>query len=328
MQVVDYNDQHREAWQEFVRRHPDGTVFHGIGWKNVVGRSYRLPSAYRLILDGKRVIGVAPFFRARSLSFKSTLLSLPYAPYAGMLLDQGLDEGAAVEALGWKDEELTIRRLTPQARSGQLVTMMIDLPEEAGELWKGLKQEPRKHVRKAERNGVEFLTEGEFLDDFIKCYRVHMKRFGTPIHKRSFFRNILTELPENSEIWAIKKQDKVIGAQIVLFDKGSICLYTGFSLPEYNSIRAGMLLAWGCIREAIDRGFKRLDYGRSKRDSGPYNFKLQWGAKPVALSYYRLQNGSRKYTGVPKPGRLSQVWSRLPRLVTDPLGPLLRRYVP
>ena len=136
MRLIKYTDEQRPAWTEFVRSHPWGSIFHSIAWKNVVEKTYRLRSEYHLVYDGHELIGVVPFFRLRGIQLRTELLSLPYAPYAGILLSKKIDEQAVLDALQWQNERVLVRKLNPQtSATDELVTMILDLPEDTETFW-------------------------------------------------------------------------------------------------------------------------------------------------------------------------------------------------
>jgi FemAB-related protein (PEP-CTERM system-associated) len=84
---------------------------------------------------------------------------------------------------------------------------------------------------------------------------------------------------------------------------------------------------WELMRRACERGCKVFDYGRSKRDTGPFDFKRNWGFEPQPLHYeYRLykrdtipQNNPLN----PKYRAFIALWRRLPLPVANRLGPLI-----
>lgn len=328
MKVLPYSDAHKAEWTAFVEAHPEGTIYHSIPWKRIVERTYGLRSAYHLLYDQGELVAVAPFFWAPTLRLRPCLLSVPYAPYAGPLHYEHIDIATMIDALGWFRERVLIRRLTPaKTDSVGLFTMRLQLPGDSELLWRGLSRDLRKQVRRAERAGLEFDTDGDFIEGFLSAYRVHMRRLGTPMHRPAFFRRMLTELSGKSALWGVKKDGEVVGAQLVLWDRGVLTFYTGFTLPRYDALRPGVLLTWGSMRRAIELGCTTLDYGRSIQGTGAYQHKLRWGTEPVALTYNTICRGEIREER-PQQSRLLPVcWSHLPATVTDALGPRLRRFI-
>ena len=71
------------------------------------------------------------------------------------------------------------------------------------------------------------------------------------------------------------------------------------------------------MRRACERGVRVFDYGRSKRGTGSFDFKKNWGFEPTPLAYeYRLY----KRDSVPQNNPLNPryrafiaLWRKLPR---------------
>jgi lipid II:glycine glycyltransferase (peptidoglycan interpeptide bridge formation enzyme) len=70
-------------------------------------------------------------------------------------------------------------------------------------------------------------------------------------------------------------------------------------LPYYagDAVAARELAAndfkyWELMRDAAQRGYRVFDYGRSKRGTGSFDFKKNWGFEPQPLHYeYLLVRG-------------------------------------
>lgn len=91
-----------------------------------------------------------------------------------------------------------------------------------------------------------------------------------------------------------------------------------------------MLLYWGFLEYASDNGFRYFDFGRSTPGEGTYAFKEQWGARPMPLYWYSEGSGNAQSMASGS-GRTRQIvetiWSKLPGLVVNSLGPLIRGYI-
>jgi hypothetical protein len=83
------------------------------------------------------------------------------------------------------------------------------------------------------------------------------------------------------------------------------------------------------MRRACERGCRVFDYGRSKRETGSFDFKKNWGFEPTPLSYeYRLLKRDRVPQNNPlnpKYATLIALWRRLPRPLANWLGPMIAR---
>jgi hypothetical protein len=83
------------------------------------------------------------------------------------------------------------------------------------------------------------------------------------------------------------------------------------------------------MRRACERGCKVFDYGRSKRDSGSFDFKKNWGFVPEPLHYeYRLLKRDaipQNNPANPKYRAFIATWQRLPRPLANAIGPAIVR---
>ena len=86
---------------------------------------------------------------------------------------------------------------------------------------------------------------------------------------------------------------------------------------------------WELMRRACERGTRVFDYGRSKRGTGSYAFKKNWGFEPEPLAYeYQLLRRADVPQNNPLNPRyraLIAMWRRLPRPVVNAVGPMLVR---
>jgi FemAB-related protein (PEP-CTERM system-associated) len=94
--------------------------------------------------------------------------------------------------------------------------------------------------------------------------------------------------------------------------------------------RAGNdFLFWEVMRHAVTRDCRMFDFGRSKRGTGSFAFKHNWGFQDEPLHYrYRLAPGAaipEQNPLNPKYRLLIATWKRLPLPVANLLGPLIVR---
>ena len=83
------------------------------------------------------------------------------------------------------------------------------------------------------------------------------------------------------------------------------------------------------MRRACARGLKLFDYGRSKRDTGSFAFKKNWGFEPTPLHYeyclYKRDAVPQNNPNNAKYQLLIKCWRRLPLPVANWLGPFIVR---
>jgi hypothetical protein len=93
-----------------------------------------------------------------------------------------------------------------------------------------------------------------------------------------------------------------------------------------------MLLYWEMIRDALARGLRVFDFGRSTPDESTYQFKRQWGAQPAPMFWeYVLLDGDRVPDDGPKSAkyqRAVEAWKSLPLWLANAAGPGIVRGIP
>ncbi len=107
--------------------------------------------------------------------------------------------------------------------------------------------------------------------------------------------------------------------------------YYGGGTERAREHFANDFMYWQLMCRAAERGVGIFDFGRSKRDSGAYKFKVHWGFEPQPLHYeYFLVRATQMPNLSPNNPRyrlMIATWKRLPLGVTKVLGPPLARYL-
>jgi FemAB-related protein (PEP-CTERM system-associated) len=104
--------------------------------------------------------------------------------------------------------------------------------------------------------------------------------------------------------------------------------YAGDTLAA-RDLAANDFKYWELMRRACERGLRVFDYGRSKRGTGSFDFKKNWGFTPAPLAYeYQLYSRS----DIPQHNPLNPryrafiaLWRMMPRRVANALGPAIVR---
>ena len=158
-----------------------------------------------------------------------------------------------------------------------------------------------------------------------------MRDLGTPVYAKCFFRNILEAFPSTSNILGVHHQGKMIAAGIACWFRDTLEIPWASSISDYKALCPNNMLYWEAIKFAIKKGLSRFDFGRSTLHEGTYNFKKQWGTRPVQLYWQYLLDGRKQIPDLspsnPKYQTAIRVWQHLPVSVTKVLGPILVRNI-
>ena len=146
---------------------------------------------------------------------------------------------------------------------GEVVHMDLSSPEC---IWNNIISKNRNMIRKAVKNGV-VIYNGRFPEIYEKfrvIYNATMDKddaeeyyyFGP-----EFYRSVLTDLPQNAQVFWAEKDGQVIAASIMLAANEKMNYHLSGSLREFSSLAPTNLLLyqaalWGCAN-----GYKTLYLG-------------------------------------------------------------------
>ena len=327
-----------ERWEAFVECCPDATFFHRLGWKTVLEEVFRHRAHYLIAERDGGIVGVLPLAEVKTLLFGHALTSLPFGVYGGV----AATEPAAIEALhrsaqgiaerqGVAHLEMRNRALREASwpRQDLYVTFRKEILSDVEANLRAIPRKQRAMVRKGIRHGLASHIDPS-IDRFFRLYADNVRRHGTPALPRSYFETLQRVFGDDCEVLT------TVGTRGVPLSSVLSFYFRDEVLPYYagDDVRARNLAAndfkyWELMRRACERGCKVFDYGRSKRGSGSFDFKKNWGFEPTPLSYeyrlYRRDEVPQHNPNNPKYRALIALWRRLPTPVASALGPYLVR---
>jgi len=180
---------------------------------------------------------------------------------------------------------------------------LIDLRKSREELWKNLKDDKRKAVRKAKKKGLqvcECTDKGEIpiFYDLVKERYVKRK---TPLEDISNFEAVFDILvPKNeAKVLFVRYNDEYIATRLILLYKGIIYAWYSGSNSDYLRYHPNDLITWHVLEWGSENGFHTFDFGGGgepeEATAGWVEFKRRFGGK--SINYGR-------YTKIHKPGKL------------------------
>ena len=107
--------------------------------------------------------------------------------------------------------------------------------------------------------------------------------------------------------------------------------YYAGSLYEYRNLAPNDFMYWQLMKYGCENGYKVFDFGRSKVDTGSFNFKRHWGFEPKPLSYQyhliKINELPDLSPANPKYRKKIELWRKLPLAVTKIIGPPIAKYL-
>ena len=154
---------------------------------------------------------------------------------------------------------------------------------------------------------------------------------GTPALPKRFFAEIVAQFSESARLAVAYLADQPVAVGLGFVWRGELELTWASALVEHKRIAANMLVYWELLRQSVEEGLSRFNFGRCSPGSGTHKFKLQWGGYDQPLHWYQLSQRPDEKTPSPDDATYSwgpRVWKRLPLAVTNRLGPQIARLIP
>jgi len=125
---------------------------------------------------------------------------------------------------------------------------------------------------------------------------------------------------------------KPISSVLTFFYKDQVLPYFAGSLSEYRDLAPNDYMYWQLMKYGHEKGYKWFDFGRSKVDTGSYDFKRHWGFEPEPLAYQYFLNRMKDIPNIspanPKYQKKIEMWRKMPFWLTKIIGPRIVKYIP
>lgn len=336
--ILSEND--RPKWNQYVEDHPDGTFFHLYGWGEVIKSTYGYESIYLVARVGERVVGLALFVDVKAPLLGRSLISTAFTVGGGPIGDDQSVVDALGSAIVQFGEERNVQYVEARTnnlmlddwhlKSGKHAEFSIDIPEGLDVHLKLVPRKRRADLRKALAMGEAGELQLRYEDDiesFYDLYSRSLRRLGTPVMPKRFLTELLRVFGNQLDISFVDHRGVcVAGLFSFHFKDRALPYYVGMA-PGSRECRAHDFIYWSAMRRAISLGHPVFDFGRSKIDSGSYQYKKLWGAVPQPVSYQckliRAVETPDVNPNNPKFRYFSQVWKKLPLPVAKVVGPIL-----
>ena len=332
----------REEIDRFVADHSDAQLFHRPQWIRAVERGCGARAHY-LVAEGERgeLRGLLPLSEVRSPLFGNSLVSAGFGVGGGILAA----DADAVERLGEAAWALALERgctdvelrggTTPAGPwnpvDGVYAAFAADLPSGDEAILQSIRRRQRAQVRRAQEEGFEYRVGNEAadLDAHFQTYSISMRNHGTPMFPRRLFQAMVAEFGDCTEIVTASKDGSPLCSVFSFYFKECIYPYWVGGTPYGRQHRADAATYYEMMRLGSRRGCTRVDFGRSKVGTGPYEFKVNWGLEPRPLTYaVRTAAGAspREINPLNPRYRLKvALWRKLPVWAANLLGPPIAR---
>ncbi len=320
-------------WDAYVMAHPGATFFHRAGWKRVIEQAFGHRTHFLLAERDGAIVGVLPLAEINSRLFGHSLASLPFCAYGGIVADdaaaqQALDRAAQTLAQQRQVGALEYRNQTPQHANWPTKDLYVTFKKAIEpETEANMNAIPRKQ-RAMVRKGIKAGLTGEVDADttrFFQAYSASVHRLGTPVFSRTFFRLLKSEFGDDCEVLTIVLDGAVISSVMSFYFRDEVLPYYGGGVDAARAVAGNDFMYWELMRRACERGLKVFDFGRSKRGTGSFDFKKNWGFEPTPLHYEYFLVKDSEVPEInplnPKYSLFIKAWKRMPLALANVIGP-------
>jgi FemAB-related protein (PEP-CTERM system-associated) len=321
-------------WDAFVSGCPEAAFFHRAGWKAVIERAFGHRTHFLYAETGGRIEGVLPLAEVKSLLFGHTLTSLPFCVYGGIAATSerarlALGEAACALAHKLGVDHLEYRSRSPRhpdwARNDLYVTFRRELDSDVEKNLLAIPRKQRAMVRKGIKNGLKSEFDAG-VERFFALFADNVHRQGTPALPRRYFALLRETFGDDCSVLTVLDAAGVpVSSVLSFYWRDEVLPYYAGDAVAARELAANDFKYWELMRYACERGLKVFDYGRSKRGTGSFDFKKNWGFEPQPLHYeYLLVKGKavREVNPLnPKYRVFINVWQRMPLALANLIGP-------
>ena len=247
-------------WKDFLEKSECATIYHTPEWKNVLEASFGYKPYYLFAKDEcGTIVGFFPLFSIKSRITKNRLCSVPFSHICGpigednalnALIDEGINlyENLNIDYLEIRDSV----GFKEFQRQNLFSTYVLELSKNVEHVWKKLKKNVRKGIKKSEKHEVivNATKNIEDLKDFYELNCVTKKRIGVPCHTWKFFKNIFEFLNDNTILYIAKYDEAIIAGGFREYFKDTVTCGYSAANPEYLKLEPYNAFMWKTIKDA------------------------------------------------------------------------------
>lgn len=336
-ELTDDTGQSASDWDRFVETCSQATFFHKAGWKKVYEQAFGHKTYFLYAEIGGKIQGVLPLGHINSRLFGNSLISAPFCVYGGIAANTELAriklEQAAVSLAQRLQVDYLEMRNRAQSHPGWpakdlYVTFRKVMDPDPEKNMLAIPRKQRAMVRKGIDAGL-IGEEDADIDRFFRAYSESVRNLGTPVFAKKYFRILKDVFGDSCRILTITKSKKLIASVMSFYFRDEVLPYYGGGTAAARELKGNDFMYWELMRRSCEAGVRVFDYGRSKKGTGSYSFKKNWGFEPEELYYEFHLVKSGKLPDInplnPKYRLFIKAWQKLPLALSMKLGPLISR---
>ncbi len=325
-------------WDRFVAACPDATFFHRSGWKTIIEEVFGHRAWFLYAERDEELCGVLPLAQVNSRLFGNSMASLPFCAYGGVaatdvearaMLETEAERLAQRCGADFLEFRNCVRTHADWPEQDLYVTFRKPILPRVEDNMLAIPRKQRAMVRKGIKSGLASEIDAG-VGRFFALYADNVHRHGTPAMPKRYFERLKAVFGDDCEVMIVvdPKGQALSGVMSFYFRDQVLPYYAGDAVAA-RELAGNDFKYWELMRRACERGCKVFDYGRSKRGSGSFDFKKNWGFEAQPLHYeYRLYRGDsipQNNPNNPKFRLLIEAWRRMPVGLANMIGPFIVR---
>jgi len=337
-----------DEWDQFIKTHPKGSLYHSLEWKNILETTFGYKARFLAVRSEAGIVDGLPLYLVSMRGLGKKLICVPLCGYYPPLLsDHGPARNLLLDAAVKMAEEERVQYL--EIRSDTAIPELdernfivrhpyyfpdLKLVDEQ-QNYKALLHAHKKNIATAQRNGVvvEPSRDKTNLLKFYAMMEEMYREYGTPIFAYSYLSNMWDELGSKDNFFFLlaKHDERVIGGGCFFHFKDTVTFKYGCCIKSAQPLRPYNALTWRGITLGIERGAHYFNFGAtSYRDKGLLFFKKGWGAEEGKTYFYYLPIKGKPpemeaYLDSFK--LIKKIWRHLPKPVLRAIGPHFYKWI-
>ena len=326
-------------WDAFVEKADGATFFHKAGWQEVLEKAFKHQCHFLYAEQGNEITGVLPLAEVKSFLFGHALVSTPFCVYGGVVSSDNAAKQALIDKACQLADELSVDHL--ELRNRQIerpdwpcktlyYTFRKEISEDQDENLKAIPRKQRAVVRKA----IKLELDSEFDDEisrFYTAYSTSVRNLGTPVFSKKYFKVLREVFSDCSDVLTITHNDELVTSVMSFYFRDEVLPYYGGGTAAARHLKGNDFMYWRLLCECAQKGVKIFDYGRSKKGTGSFSFKKNWGFEPEPLYYEYYLVKAKEMPDLnplnPKYRLMINCWQKLPLKISQIIGPMVSKYL-
>lgn len=295
-------------WDEFVEKHPNGSIYHTSGWKEVLEKNFKHIKGKILAIWNDRydeIIAGIPIYAVRSFLTGKRLVSIPFALHGTPLISTTEEKKLLQKEIFniFNSERFSFIEIRSFLPIDSIMDMKFGLSEFYKCHYLFLSDNPEQlknafhkkavqvPIRKSSENQLKLKIgqcEKDLRNYFQICYKSR-KRLGLPLPPYGFYKSLWEVFSPKDQITILLAmyEGKVVGSAILLKFKDTVTVEFGYDLVDFRKLYVNQFLDWESIKIAWGEGYKKFCFGRtSLKNEGVLTYKERWGTQSIYLPKY------------------------------------------